>query len=183
MENEALEKLGQVAGIGGLSIGLLIIVFREVIRTKVFPKLTRKQAYQLLTLIVVLTWIAGIAGLFAWYRSEIPRGKPQSDPPQRGSLNGRVVDSATQEAIPDTKVSLMSTGPPEMTFTDGEGVFLFDLPGNLRHKSVRLRFEAPGYIIYELLVALDGRQTTQPVQLNRIEVRGEVDTSAPAAET
>jgi len=66
MDPEILKTVGEVAGIGGISLGVVLLVFREVIRKNVFPKLPAPEAYRLLRLIVVLTFGIGIAGLGAW---------------------------------------------------------------------------------------------------------------------
>ena len=56
MTNDVLRIVGQVAGIGGIALGVLLIVFRDVIRKAIFPKLTKDQGYRLLRLIAVLTF-------------------------------------------------------------------------------------------------------------------------------
>lgn len=70
MTNDILRTVGQVAGIGGISIGLILIIFREVIRKNIFPNLTKKQVFQLLIIIVVLSWTVAIAGIAAWTYTE-----------------------------------------------------------------------------------------------------------------
>lgn len=66
MTIEIIRTVGQVAGIGGLAIGVLLIIFREVIRKNVFPNLTKKQAHDLLRLVVVLVFVVAIVGILAW---------------------------------------------------------------------------------------------------------------------
>lgn len=66
MEASVLETVGQVAGIGGIALGVVLIVFREIIRKKIFPQLTKQQAYSLLRLITVFTFSVAIAGIGAW---------------------------------------------------------------------------------------------------------------------
>jgi len=66
MDAEILKIVGQVAGIGGIALGVLLLIFRDVIRKKIFPMLTKEQAYKLLRLILVLVWIVALAGIGAW---------------------------------------------------------------------------------------------------------------------
>lgn len=66
MEPELLKSLGQIAGIGGISLGVLLLVFREVIRKNVFPMLSRDQAYKILRLTMVLVWSIAVIGVGAW---------------------------------------------------------------------------------------------------------------------
>lgn len=66
MDAEILKVVGQVAGIGGLALGVLLLVFREIIRKKIFPKLPPDHAYRLLRLITVAVWSVAIVGIVAW---------------------------------------------------------------------------------------------------------------------
>jgi len=66
-----LEVVGQVAGIGGLSLGVLLLLFREIIRKNIFPNLTKTQAYSIIKLIVVLTFIVAAFGIVAWVYIEL----------------------------------------------------------------------------------------------------------------
>ncbi len=67
MELNLLKTLGQIAGIGGLSVGLALLVFRDVIRKNIFPKFKDEAlAYRLLRLIVVLSWSIAALGIVSW---------------------------------------------------------------------------------------------------------------------
>ena len=63
---EILKIVGQVAGIGGLSIGLIILVFRDILRQKFFPRLTKAQAFRVIRMIIICTWSVAIVGICAW---------------------------------------------------------------------------------------------------------------------
>lgn len=69
MEISLLKTVGQVAGLGGLSIGLLILIFRPIISQRFLPQLDRKRAYRLLLLIIIFTWVTALAGIAAWLYS------------------------------------------------------------------------------------------------------------------
>jgi hypothetical protein len=66
VEADILKAVAQVAGIGGIAIGTLLIVFRDIIGKKIFPTLDRQRGYQLLRLISVLTWSVALVGIAAW---------------------------------------------------------------------------------------------------------------------
>ena len=70
MDVEILKTAGQVAGIGGLSIGLAILVFRDVIRKNIFPSLTKAQSFRIILIVVVCTWSIALAGIGAWVYTE-----------------------------------------------------------------------------------------------------------------
>lgn len=61
-----LETVGKVAGVGGLAITAMVLVFRDLIRKKIFPMLPAAQAYRLLRLIVLCVATISLAGLAAW---------------------------------------------------------------------------------------------------------------------
>lgn len=61
-----LEIVGKVAGIGGIALGVFLLLYRDIIRKLIFPRLTKEQAYHFLRLIAVLVWTTAIAGLIAW---------------------------------------------------------------------------------------------------------------------
>jgi hypothetical protein len=63
---DILKILGQVAGIGGLALGVLLLLFRDIIRKNIFPRLPPAEAYRLLRLITVAVWSVAIAGIVAW---------------------------------------------------------------------------------------------------------------------
>jgi tetratricopeptide (TPR) repeat protein len=67
METSILKTAGQIAGIGGISLGVLLIVLRGIIRKRIFPKFkSEKLAYRLLRLIIIVVWTVAIAGIAAW---------------------------------------------------------------------------------------------------------------------
>jgi len=66
MDYELVKTLGQIAGIGGISFGVLLLLFRDVIRKRIFPTLTKQQGFRLIVLFLVLVWSAALAGLGAW---------------------------------------------------------------------------------------------------------------------
>jgi|GEM_PF-5079040 len=61
-----LETVGKVAGIGGIALGVLLILFRNVLRKEVFPTLTRDQAFKLIRLLLILVWSIALVGITAW---------------------------------------------------------------------------------------------------------------------
>jgi hypothetical protein len=66
MDAKLLEIVGQIAGIGGLALGVLLLAFRDIIRKNIFPKLPPAQAYRLLRLITGAVWSVAVIGILAW---------------------------------------------------------------------------------------------------------------------
>jgi hypothetical protein len=81
MEREILKIAAEVAGLGGLALGVLLLVCRDVLTKNIFPNLTKKQGYALLRLIVVLVWSVALIGRGAWTYLQVQerRAKLQSE--------------------------------------------------------------------------------------------------------
>ena len=66
VELSLLKSLGQIAGLGGLALGVVLLVFRNLLSQRIFPRLDCAQAHSLLSLIALLTWSIGVGGIAAW---------------------------------------------------------------------------------------------------------------------
>lgn len=89
MEPDILKTAGQIAGIGGLALGVILILFREVIRKKVFPNLSEPDGYRLLRLVLLLAWSVGLVGIGAWIYA---RPAPPPSPEREFTISGLVTD-------------------------------------------------------------------------------------------
>ncbi len=63
---EFIKTFGQIAGFGGLALGVLLLIFRDVIQKNIFATLTKQQSYNLIRLIIVLTWTIAFFGISLW---------------------------------------------------------------------------------------------------------------------
>ena len=70
---DGLAQLGRIAGIAGICVGVLLILFSKVIRTTVLSKLTDDQSFKILRLSMVLVWLVALVGIVAWMN---PSGGP-----------------------------------------------------------------------------------------------------------
>ena len=81
METKSLVALGKVAGIGGIALGVIPLLFQSVLKTKFLPAagLSSPHAFAIILSLLVLTFgIAGI-GIIAWLiGGNSPRGTPIS---------------------------------------------------------------------------------------------------------
>lgn len=66
MESNIIKIVGQIAGIGGLALGVLLIIFRDVLRQKIFPALSKEHAFRIIRLIIVFTFLIAVIGIAAW---------------------------------------------------------------------------------------------------------------------
>jgi hypothetical protein len=61
-----IKLMGQIAGVAGISLGVVFLLFREALQKSFLHKLRPTDAYRLAKLVVVLAWSIGIVGIGAW---------------------------------------------------------------------------------------------------------------------
>lgn len=66
MNFDTVVSFGQIAGIGGLGLGVFLLIFREVVRKNIFARLDRENSYRAIRLVLILTWSLALAGLAVW---------------------------------------------------------------------------------------------------------------------
>lgn len=60
-----LIDLLKVGGVTALSIGVLFLLYKQLLNMEIFPRLTREQAFRLLRLMVVLVFVVVSLAFFA----------------------------------------------------------------------------------------------------------------------
>ncbi|RJX30387.1 MAG: hypothetical protein C4531_08970 [Desulfurivibrio sp.] len=85
MDIELLKTVGQVAGIGGIALGVFLLLFRDIINKNFFTQLTKTQSYNLFKLISILVWSIALAGIIAWVWTSVSPGKTTSQEVSNGS--------------------------------------------------------------------------------------------------
>lgn len=73
MDAGILKTVGQVAGIGGIALGVFLLLFPNIIRKNIFPKLPSAEACRLLRLTTEAIWSIAIVGIVAWVHVEIQK--------------------------------------------------------------------------------------------------------------
>jgi hypothetical protein len=79
MSEDPLVRLGKIAGIGGVSLGVLLILFRVLLQRIKFPPPTKAQAYRIILVFMVLVWSIAVLGIIVWW---VPRGPGRAQPPR-----------------------------------------------------------------------------------------------------
>ena len=54
MAESDLKTMGAIAGVAGLALGFLLLVYKDIIGKKIFRMLTKPQAFKLLMMIILL---------------------------------------------------------------------------------------------------------------------------------
>ena len=120
MDTELIKTVGQVAGIGGIALGVFLLLFRDLIRKQIFPTLAKREGYRLLRLIAVLIWSVALAGIGAWVWTSQPVTAQSVSPNVRannGVAAGRDANIGGDVTIgsgtaPGTEAPQLKTSPP-----------------------------------------------------------------------
>ena len=125
MDSDVFRSIGSSAGLAGLAIGMIVILFKEVIRKRIFPQLPKREAYQLLRTILLLAWSIAIVGIGSWTYLQLNArsvGQPQpSTAPEPLVIAGTVVDQKNT-----------GVGQAEITVIGQKDVFTSEDSGNFR---------------------------------------------------
>jgi hypothetical protein len=149
MDVQVFRTLGGIAGLAGLAIGMILLLYREIVRKNVFPTLTKRDAYRLLRNIAVLSWSIAMFGILSWVWSTaiLHRNQPApavvaSAPEEQMVVAGTVVDESTNLGI--GQATIMIDGQSSRSVSDDSGNFRIVLPGTNRDP-VRLSVTKDGY--------------------------------------
>src|SRR6185295_4793206 len=127
MDAETLKVVAQVAGIGGIALAVLLMVFREVIQKNIFTSLSQEEGYRLLRLIIVSTWSVAIVGVGAWVYAR-DQGKPTVDETgavvKEFAVSGLVTDADNNGL---TDVDVFMVGADDHVRTNESGAFTLKL--------------------------------------------------------
>jgi len=68
MENRILRSLGRVAGLAGIALGIVLLIFRDFLKQKLLPAggLESGQSFHVLLAFLILTFGIGVVGMVAW---------------------------------------------------------------------------------------------------------------------
>lgn len=140
MNAHLFEVLGKYGGLGGLVIGLVLLVFRDIIQRATAKKgLQPGQSFRLLQSAMYLVFVIGVVGIAAWAVVSVMSRRVST-----GEIRGRVMDKSTKRGIEDAEI--VATGKAETTKSDHEGTFVFPVDGvSPEANRIHLYFTKDGY--------------------------------------
>ncbi len=115
MDEKLFEVLGKYAGLAGISVGLVLLIFRQILKT-INPKLDNNQAYSLLRQLIYLTFFIGALGIASWVFVH-QKDNPGNVPDNRAG-NGPVRPGPHQEPAPAPAPQIVIE--PEKIYTSNE---------------------------------------------------------------
>ncbi len=66
MDAQLLKSAGEIAGIGGLALGVFLLLFKDLLKKIAAPTMTKEQWFRVVIIFMVLVWSIAIVGLGAW---------------------------------------------------------------------------------------------------------------------
>lgn len=139
-----LPAIAQASGLAGLALAILLLLFKDVIGARLFPRLTRRQAFVVLLLLAVGPWVVAVfsvlaskadpalgiahsvddnsqvvssqsAQLIQNIQLEAPAGPAAEPPPPAAQAAPRIASSRTQRPGAPAASPSARTQPPEST--------------------------------------------------------------------
>ncbi|WP_417590630.1 hypothetical protein [Owenweeksia hongkongensis] len=145
MNIEALENLGKIAGIAGISIGALVLIFGSVIRKNIFPGLTKEQGYTVIRMMIIGACVLALVGIAAWIYVDVQKNQRDKEAVLVSKyITGHVKDAEGKPVV-SAEVEVAQY-PEAFDRTDGSGKFAVRLNGKgskyldvvLKHKNYKL---------------------------------------------
>lgn len=191
-----ITEWGKIAGIAGISLGVVLVLFREVIRKNIFPKLSKKQSFMILITFMLLISGISVFSIIKYYDGvegspaqvtvlvHGEKGKDDLVLPNRGKVKLLFGDANIVETIND-KGEATFKQIPQAFFDEGATVEIqfFD-PGGEPYRAINpdslYKLEKGKYIALPVklygLTAISGIvknfNTGEPVEGVRISIRG-----------
>jgi hypothetical protein len=107
MEAEFFRVVGGVAGLAGLAVGMILLLYREILTKNVFPTLSKRDAYRLLQNIAVLAWSVAMCGIVGWvWSTALLHRNPAEDSTAPLVVAGTVVDQMTDLGIGNATIRI-----------------------------------------------------------------------------
>jgi hypothetical protein len=66
MDAEVLKIVGQVAGFGGLALGVFFLLFKDLLKKVVAPQMTPEHWFKVVVIFMILVWSIAVLGIGAW---------------------------------------------------------------------------------------------------------------------
>jgi len=93
MEIELLENLGQIAGIGGIALGVFLLLFKQLLEKIDVPGLTKAHWFKVIITFMILVWSIAIIGIGAWAYSYYLNESQKSTTRSTDPVSGKEIDT------------------------------------------------------------------------------------------
>jgi hypothetical protein len=96
MDIKIFEVFGKVAGIGGLSLAVLLYLFRQIIQKTTFSKVKSEHAFRIIQMLIICTSAVAILGIGAYSFSKLSKtnaAQPITNITTSGNCNSVIHDN------------------------------------------------------------------------------------------
>ena len=130
MENlDLLEKLGKIAGIAGIAVGALVLIFGGIIQKNIFPGMTKEQGFRVIRMMIISASVLALMGIVAWVYTSYQEGKIDKEALKKVvRIEGYVRDDANR-GLPNVEIKLRDN-EEVFSSTDSEGRYILKVIGS-----------------------------------------------------
>ena len=116
------KTVGQIAGIGGIALVALLLLYRDIISQRIFPQLTKEQSYRLIRLIAILVFLIALSGLGGWVWIEMRPAPPPPNPTPISTTGIGGVAAGNDVNVGKIDIHHTDTSTPPIVTLPAEGV-------------------------------------------------------------
>ncbi len=143
-----LTEWGMVAGVAGMALGVFLVLFREVIRKRIFSQLTKRQSYQVVIAFMLLVWTLSGFSIYQYFYDggDAPAtltvlvhgegGRGQRVLPGRGQVSLVYGDAIVSETINGKGEATFKQVPASFFEAEAGVEVLFHDPGGEPYRAV-----------------------------------------------
>lgn len=170
MENlDILEKLGKVAGIAGIAVGALVLIFGGIIQKNIFPGMTKEQGFRIIRMMIVAASLMALLGIVAWIYIDFKKSEGDK---KASLLSKSLVGYVKNEAgngIASVKTSVVQISDIEDK-SDNDGKYVLHLEGK-GTDYYDIVFEHPQYQTVRKKITVDFNAKEHEVVVDQVILR------------
>ena len=167
MENlDLLENLGKIAGIAGISVGALVLIFGGIIRKNIFPGMTKEQGFRVIRMMIIAASVLAVFGIGAWVYTEFQKNKVEKDASLIQKTIVGVIRNSNGQGIPSVKISIARM-PDVFDKSDSDGKFYLRIDGTGK-KYLDAVFEHSQYDVVRKKVTVDFNDDADEIEMGEI---------------
>ena len=171
MENlDLLEKLGKIAGIAGIAVGALVLIFGGIIQKNIFPGMTKEQGFRVIRMMIISASMLALIGIVAWVYTSFQSGQREKEASLISkSIIGQVLD-INGMGIPNVKASIAQM-PEVVDKADQDGNFVLRLEG-VGKKYLDIVFDHPQYQTARKKITIDFNEEGDEMRMGSVNLIG-----------
>ncbi len=167
MNPELLTDLGKIAGIGGICVGALVLIFRSVIHENFLSKMTQEQSYKITNKIITFSGVLVLLGVSSWVYLKASGNDVDKS---RVVIKGTVKD-VDNNNLQNIHVNLKSGGQPlGSATTDSDGNFSLSHSGHGKLDAL-IEITGQGYIVYTKNLEINYSEAT--IQIGEVKLKSD----------